>query len=59
MSNTINEVRHVAGRRGLPIKLDAAVGMLRPTDPAPVNLVVSVPSADTKIEISGSAVITG
>jgi len=45
--------------RGVPISLDAAVGALKPTDPAPVSLQVTVPSADTRFELSGGAVITG
>jgi len=45
--------------RGVPVSFDAAVGALKPTDPAPINLQVTVPSAGTRLELSGGAVITG
>ena len=45
--------------RGVPVSFDAAVGALKPTEPAPINLQVTVPSAGTRLELSGGAVITG
>ena len=45
--------------RGVPVSIDAAVGTLKPIDPAPINLQVTVPSSDTRLELSGGAVITG
>ena len=45
--------------RGVPVSFDAGVGALKPTDPAPINLQVTVPSAGTRLELSGGAVITG
>ena len=45
--------------RGVPVSLDASIGALKLTDPAPINLQVTVPSAGTKLELSGGAVMTG
>ena len=45
--------------RGVPISIDAAVGALKPADPAPINFQITVPAADTRLELSGGAVITG
>lgn len=45
--------------RGLPLKFEAGVGELRPTSAAPVTLLVAVPAAEAKAELSGGAVIIG
>lgn len=45
--------------RGLPLSFEAGVGELKPTAAAPVTLLVTVPAADAKAELSGGAVITG
>ena len=45
--------------RGVPVSFDVAAGVLKPTDPAPINLQVTVPSAGTRLDLSGGAVIIG